>query len=319
MDRFVQDLRRPMTPAERDAFLRARAGLDVPEGNPLGLRPLSAALPGTATKPCDAPVPTNYLARLRRAIANTGDVPRLLGVRCHGRARPAAACKSCYHAGLHRCSARRRARTASGPRCRARPRCSRRGAGRAASQLASLGTSRRRRRSGSTRKAASCPPCGSCSRMARSSAGQRSEESSCCARAARPRLTAARTPRRDPFRCLTCESLRGPTCNHFAETWWCRRYRGWPMHRVGQRFAILTWQAKLACLLICSIRCIHLDLTVFAPTTRPVFLVTRPVSSSPVNVLGYMVGSTRAPKTRLPARCSRHTGSNVAATRRRPP
>ena len=52
LDRFVHGLRRPMTPAERDTFLRARAGLDVPEGNPLGLRPLSAALPGAAAKPC---------------------------------------------------------------------------------------------------------------------------------------------------------------------------------------------------------------------------------------------------------------------------
>jgi hypothetical protein len=45
LDRFVQSLKRPMTPEERVVFMRARAGLDVPENNPLGLRPLSAAIP----------------------------------------------------------------------------------------------------------------------------------------------------------------------------------------------------------------------------------------------------------------------------------
>lgn len=57
LDHFVHSLNRPMTPEERAVFLRARAGLDVPESNPLGLRPLSAAIP----KPrCDPPLPPRY-------------------------------------------------------------------------------------------------------------------------------------------------------------------------------------------------------------------------------------------------------------------
>ena len=41
-DAFLRTLNRPITPSERDACLRAQAGLDVPEGNPLQLRPHSA-------------------------------------------------------------------------------------------------------------------------------------------------------------------------------------------------------------------------------------------------------------------------------------
>jgi hypothetical protein len=44
-DAFLRGLARPLTPAERDACARAQAGLDVPEDNPLRLRPHSAAVP----------------------------------------------------------------------------------------------------------------------------------------------------------------------------------------------------------------------------------------------------------------------------------
>lgn len=42
VDAFLRALERPITPQERDACVRAQAGLDVPEDNPLRLRPHSA-------------------------------------------------------------------------------------------------------------------------------------------------------------------------------------------------------------------------------------------------------------------------------------
>lgn len=48
---FVANLDRPMSADEQHVFLRAHAGLDVPEGNPLNLLPMRApAPPGPSTR-----------------------------------------------------------------------------------------------------------------------------------------------------------------------------------------------------------------------------------------------------------------------------
>lgn len=43
LDDFMARLKRPMSAAEAQTLLKASAGLDIPEGNPLNLRPLTAA------------------------------------------------------------------------------------------------------------------------------------------------------------------------------------------------------------------------------------------------------------------------------------
>jgi hypothetical protein len=55
VDTFIGRLDRPMSPEEHRTFLRARAGLEVPPGNVLNLRPVTADTLLNTSRPYRAP------------------------------------------------------------------------------------------------------------------------------------------------------------------------------------------------------------------------------------------------------------------------